>query len=82
MQQSHVEVPAESIQVEITISEAIPVCLRTVTEQFNKAVIEAALSLCDGVKARAARMLLMNRTTLVERMRYYGLPLKESYRKK
>jgi DNA-binding protein Fis len=38
-------------------------------------MIGEALQLAGGVKARAAVMLSINRTTLVEKMRRHGMPL-------
>lgn len=45
---------------------------RTVNEIEKKMILEA-LSLANGVKARAAAMLKLNRTTLVEKMRRLGI---------
>uniref|UniRef100_C6E6B1 Two component, sigma54 specific, transcriptional regulator, Fis family n=1 Tax=Geobacter sp. (strain M21) TaxID=443144 RepID=C6E6B1_GEOSM len=43
--------------------------------EIEKRMIGEALQLAGGVKARAAVMLNINRTTLVEKMRRLGLPL-------
>ena len=48
--------------------------VRTINE-IEKKMIAEALQLSGGVKARAALMLSINRTTLVEKMRRLGLPL-------
>jgi DNA-binding NtrC family response regulator len=48
--------------------------VRTINE-IEKKMIAEALQLSGGVKARAALMLCINRTTLVEKMRRLGLPL-------
>lgn len=37
-------------------------------------MIQSALERCDGVKTRAAELLNLNRTTLVEKIRRYNLP--------
>jgi len=42
---------------------------------IEKKMISEALQLAGGVKARAALMLSINRTTLVEKMRRLGMPL-------
>ncbi|GFO60437.1 acetoacetate metabolism regulatory protein AtoC [Geomonas silvestris] len=42
---------------------------------IEKKMISEALQLSGGVKARAALMLSINRTTLVEKMRRLGMPL-------
>ncbi|QWV95137.1 sigma-54 dependent transcriptional regulator [Geomonas oryzisoli] len=43
--------------------------------EIEKRMIGEALQLSGGVKARAAAMLSINRTTLVEKMRRLGMPL-------
>ena len=43
--------------------------------EIEKRMIGEALQLAGGVKARAAVMLSINRTTLVEKMRRLGMPL-------
>ena len=48
--------------------------VQTVTA-IEKKMIQDALALSGGVKARAAAMLHLNRTTLVEKMRRLGMPL-------
>lgn len=50
--------------------------VRTINE-IEKSMISDALALSDGVKARAAALLNLNRTTLVEKMRRLGMPLEE-----
>ena len=47
---------------------------QTITDMERK-MIEDALALSKGVKARAAALLKLNRTTLVEKMRRLGMPL-------
>lgn len=48
--------------------------VKTLTE-IERGMISDALALSDGVKARAAALLNLNRTTLVEKMRRLGMPL-------
>jgi len=48
--------------------------VQTINE-IEKKMIAEALQLAGGVKARAALMLSINRTTLVEKMRRLGIPL-------
>ena len=48
--------------------------VQTISE-IEKKMINEALQLAGGVKARAAVMLSINRTTLVEKMRRLGMPL-------
>lgn len=46
-----------------------------VLAEIERGMIRDALALSDGVKARAAALLNLNRTTLVEKMRRLGMPL-------
>lgn len=48
---------------------------------IESAFIREALSRAKGNKAKAADMLGMRRTTLLEKMRKYGFELSEPYRK-
>ncbi|WP_040662434.1 sigma 54-interacting transcriptional regulator [Neptuniibacter caesariensis] len=50
--------------------------LKSHLETIEKALIEQALSRCEGVVARAADILQIRRTTLVEKMRKYGIQRK------
>lgn len=50
--------------------------LKEYLEQQERTLIEQALSSCDGVVARAADKLQVRRTTLVEKMRKYGMQRK------
>lgn len=50
--------------------------LKEYLETLEQSLIEQALSSCDGVVARAADMLQIRRTTLVEKMRKYGMQRK------
>ncbi|RNC66639.1 MAG: sigma-54-dependent Fis family transcriptional regulator [Desulfuromonadales bacterium] len=49
--------------------------LMKVIAEIERSMITDALALSDGVKARAAALLNLNRTTLVEKMRRLGMPL-------
>ena len=48
-----------------------PVALRDMLAEIERRYIEEALTLSDGVVADAARMLSLQRTTLIEKMRKY-----------
>jgi sigma-54 specific flagellar transcriptional regulator A len=52
--------------------------LDLVIGSIEMSLIQDALMRTNNVKAHAARMLRMNRTTLVEKMRRYGFPLNGS----
>lgn len=56
------------------IFEGGPVDLRHVVADIEQLYIAEALRLTDGVVAEAARMLSLQRTTLIEKMRKHGLP--------
>lgn len=47
--------------------------LRAAGEMLERRLIEQALSRSDGVVAQAARLLALRRTTLIEKMRRYGI---------
>jgi DNA-binding NtrC family response regulator len=49
--------------------------LPLVVSSLERQMIQEALALSGGVKSRAAALLNLNRTTLVEKMRRLGLPL-------
>ena len=59
----HPVITSEGIDLPATIAE------------IEKSMIEDALQLTNGVKARAAAILQINRTTLVEKMKRLGLDL-------
>lgn len=49
--------------------------LMKTVEELERRLIQEALELSGGVKSRAAALLGLNRTTLVEKMRRMGMPL-------
>jgi DNA-binding NtrC family response regulator len=59
-----------------------PVDLKAMLRAFELQYIQKALKASNGVKARAAKLLGMKRSCLVERMRRHSLPLNLSNRKK
>ncbi|NVK43061.1 MAG: sigma-54-dependent Fis family transcriptional regulator [Oceanospirillaceae bacterium] len=50
--------------------------LKAHLETLEQALIDEALETCDGIVARAADLLRIRRTTLVEKMRKYGISRK------
>ena len=48
-------------------------CLNTAVSQFEKALILKSLERTNGVKNQAARLLQINRTTLVEKIKRHGI---------
>lgn len=67
------EYPIFQHSVRIEVSEADPIDFPTMLDEFEKQVIQGTLEICGGVKARAAEALGIKRTTLVEKMRRYGI---------
>lgn len=57
----------------VFLSEYAPVKWKEVMDDFQTELISLALWKTGGNKARASRMLGMNRTTLVERMKKLGI---------
>lgn len=53
--------------------KAAPINLREILEGMELERIHAALSSADGVISEAARLLTLKRTTLIEKMRKYGV---------
>jgi sigma-54 dependent transcriptional regulator, flagellar regulatory protein len=54
-------------------SPAIPINLKDLLETMELERIQSALDMADGVISQAARMLTLKRTTLIEKMRKYGV---------
>jgi sigma-54 specific flagellar transcriptional regulator A len=72
--------PAEDIVVPIradapaiAMTEARPVALRDMLAEIERRYIEEALTQSEGVIADAARLLSLQRTTLIEKMRKYEM---------
>ena len=61
------------IDVETTrmVARDKPVALKDMLAEIERRYIEEALTVSDGVIADAARMLSLQRTTLIEKMRKY-----------
>ena len=55
------------------VTRAAPVALKALLGDLERRYIEEALSAADGVVADAARLLSLQRTTLIEKMRKYGV---------
>ncbi|HNR12549.1 MAG TPA: sigma-54 dependent transcriptional regulator [Thermodesulfobacteriota bacterium] len=49
------------------------ICLNTAVSEFEKALILKSLEMSNGVKNRAAKLLHLNRTTLVEKIKKHRL---------
>jgi sigma-54 dependent transcriptional regulator, flagellar regulatory protein len=68
------QVPAQSITVSsVPASDGTPVDLKALLETMELERIQMALDVADGVISEAARMLTLKRTTLIEKMRKYGV---------
>ena len=68
--------PAPASAAEVTapaLSRGGPIDLRALLAETEQRYIEDALKLANGVIADAARLLLLQRTTLIEKMRKYDL---------
>jgi sigma-54 specific flagellar transcriptional regulator A len=68
-----VVVPIRADVPAIAMTEAQPVALRDMLAEIERRYIEEALNQSDGVIADAARMLSLQRTTLIEKMRKYEM---------
>lgn len=77
----HKEVLEQIKSAEPSTEGAAPSSLKEFLRSIERGVITEALRQRKGVKAEAARLMRMNRATLVERMKSLGLDLaKEAYR--
>jgi sigma-54 dependent transcriptional regulator, flagellar regulatory protein len=68
-----VVVPIRADTPAIPMTGAQPVALRDMLAEIERRYIEEALTQSDGVIADAARMLSLQRTTLIEKMRKYEM---------
>jgi sigma-54 specific flagellar transcriptional regulator A len=65
--------PENPCTVQRDMNHGQPVALREMLAEIERRYIEEALTLSDGVIADAARMLSLQRTTLIEKMRKYEM---------
>lgn len=63
-----------------TLDDKTPFQLHALQEDMEHAILQAALTKHDGVKAKVAEHLMLNRTTVVEKCRKFGFPLGPSPR--
>lgn len=66
----------QSVELSLDLLPEEGVDLKAHLERIEKALIEQSLAVNDGVVARAAELLTIRRTTLVEKMRKYGMQRK------
>ena len=57
----------------IAMTGARPIALRDMLAEIERRYIEEALTQSEGVIADAARLLTLQRTTLIEKMRKYEM---------
>ena len=55
-----------------------PIALDDLMRELEKKTIGELLSRTGGIKSTVAKLLKMNRTTLVEKAKRYGFPLKKT----
>ena len=67
LEESPVDVLANAVEGQL------PINLRELLENMELERIQMALDMADGVISEAARMLTLKRTTLIEKMRKYGV---------
>lgn len=71
------------ITIHYKFSEAAPLHLHNCLRILEKEIIMLALHECKNVKTTAAKLLTLNRTTLLEKMRRHEIPLNPlHYRRK
>jgi sigma-54 dependent transcriptional regulator, flagellar regulatory protein len=62
-----------TVRPDHTVTLAMPIDLKAILETMELERIQMALDMADGVISDAARMLTLKRTTLIEKMRKYGV---------
>lgn len=67
------EVPAPEFRPQLVPPCDAPIDLKAQIEHLELERIQIALGLADGVISEAARLLTLKRTTLIEKMRKYGV---------
>lgn len=67
------QLEAERITVNVEVSREKPLNLAEFVRELEHSIIVSALEVVGGVKAQAAVILGMKRTTLVEKMKRYGI---------
>ncbi len=65
--------PAPAVAKAYTSEGNAPIDLKNMLETLELERIQMALDMADGVISEAARMLTLKRTTLIEKMRKYGV---------
>jgi sigma-54 specific flagellar transcriptional regulator A len=65
--------PISFIPARVALNKEQPINLRQEIEAIELERITMALELADGIVAEAARLLTLKRTTLIEKMRKYGV---------
>ena len=65
--------PAAAAPEQIALRRDQPVALKNMLADLERRYIEEALQLAGGIVAEAARLLTLQRTTLIEKMRKYGI---------
>lgn len=65
------------IEHSVEFSKDKPLNLREELHAFDYKILLEALRQCEGNKAQAAKMLMCNRTTLVERLKKHSIDVRK-----
>lgn len=71
-----VTVEREHAKITLEVSQDAPIQFHDLLCDLERAVIADFLARKNGIKSRVAAALRLNRTTLVEKARKYGFPIK------
>lgn len=71
----------QTYTLSIEMAQEAPIELTQKIAEIEKSLISLALAETGNVKAHAARVLGINRTTLLQKMRRYGFALEAPYRR-
>lgn len=65
----------QAVKLYAIVDETTPIDMSKTMAETEKCFVTTALEISQGNRARAAKMLMLKRTTLVEKMRKFEIPL-------
>jgi DNA-binding NtrC family response regulator len=72
-----IEVRRGSAKMSLECDDGVKIPFQDLQSDLERTTIGELLGRLDGIKARVAKTLMLNRTTLVEKAKKYGFPLKK-----
>jgi sigma-54 specific flagellar transcriptional regulator A len=71
-----------AVEISVQLSPSAPINLNQLVTDFEFRLIEQALQVAGGIKSDAARILSLNRTTLLTKMSKHGFQLHAPFKRK